>query len=113
MHELGICDSILRTVDGIAKREELEEVRTVTLEVGMLSGVVPKFLEDCWQAVIDGTPYEDTELRIETINGIARCEDCGFEFSADLEKLYCPKCVSRRLTPLTGTDLTILEIEAD
>ena len=45
MHELGICDSILRTVDGIAKREELEEVRTVTLEVGMLSGVVPKFLD--------------------------------------------------------------------
>jgi len=26
-------------------------------QVGMLSGVVPRFMTDCWQAVIDGTPY--------------------------------------------------------
>ena len=113
MHELGICDAILKTVDGIAKEEELVSVHKVTLEVGMLSGVVPSFLMDCWQAVIDGTPYQDTALAVETINGIARCEDCGHEFSADLERLYCPKCMSRRLTPLTGTDLTIKEIEGD
>ena len=43
----------------------------------------------------------------------AYCEDCGHEFSADLDRLYCPKCTGRRLTPLTGTDLTIKEIEAD
>ena len=113
MHELGICDAVLKTVDGIVKEENLSCVHKVTLEVGMLSGVVPRFLEDCWQAVIDGTPYADTELQIETINGLARCEDCGHEFSADLDRLYCPKCTGRRLTPLTGTDLTIKEIEAD
>ena len=113
MHELGICDAILKTVDGIAREEKLIAVHRVTLEVGMLSGVVPRFLADCWQAVIDGTPYQDTLLSIETINGLARCEDCGHAFSADLEKLYCPKCAGRRLTPLTGTDLTIKEIEAD
>lgn len=113
MHELGICDAILKTVDGIAKEEQLSVVSKVTLELGMLSGVVPRFLADCWQAVIDGTPYADTELVIETVNGLARCEDCGFEFSADLEKLWCPSCASRRLTPLTGTDLTIREIEGD
>ena len=110
MHELGICDAILKTVDGIAKEEQLSSVHKVTLEVGMLSGVVPRFLEDCWQAVVDGTPYENTALVIETINGIARCLDCGHEFSADLERLYCPKCVSRRITPVTGNDLTLKEI---
>ena len=113
MHELGICDAILKTVDGIAREEQLTVVHKITLELGMLSGVVPRFMTDCWQAVIDGTPYEHTELVIETINGLARCEDCGHEFSADLERLYCPKCMSRRLTPLTGTDLMIKEIEGD
>ena len=113
MHELGICDAILKTVDGIVREEELTCVHKVTLEVGMLSGAMPNFLMDCWEAVIDGTPYADTKLAIETINGIVRCEDCGHEFSADLEKLWCPKCAGRRLTPLTGTDLTIKEIEAD
>ena len=113
MHELGIGDAVLKTVDGIARQEQLTFVSRVTLEVGMLSGVVPAFLTDCWQAVIDGTPYQDTALAVETINGIARCEYCGHEFSANLEKLYCPKCAGTRLTPLTGTDLMIKEIEAD
>ena len=113
MHELGICDAILKTVDGIAKEEELVSVHKVTLEVGMLSGVVPSFLMDCWQAVIDGTPYAETELVIETVNGLIRCEDCGHEFSADLNRLWCPKCMGKRLTPLTGTDLMIKEIEGD
>ena len=112
MHELGLCDALLKMIDKIAKEEELTEVTKVTLEVGLLSGVVPRFMEDCWEAVIDGTPYENTLLEIETINGIAKCLDCGHEFSADLERLYCPKCVSRRITPLTGTDMTLKEIEA-
>ena len=112
MHELGICDALLKTVDGIVKEQELEGVNKVVLEVGLLSGAVPHFLEDCWQAVIDGTPYAGVALEIETVRGIARCEDCGKEFPVDLEKLKCPDCGGARLTPLTGRDLTIKEIEA-
>ena len=111
MHELGICDAILKTVDGIVKEEQLEGVSRIVLEVGMLSGAVPRFLLDCWQAVADGTDYQDTIMEIETINGIVHCEDCGADFPADLEKLLCKKCGGSRLTPLTGTDLTIKEIE--
>ena len=113
MHELGLCDYLLKTVDRVAKEEALTEVQSVTLEVGLLSGVVPRFMEDCWQAVVDGTPYAETELVIETVNGLIRCEDCGHEFSADLNRLWCPKCMGKRLTPLTGTDLMIKEIEGD
>ena len=112
MHELGLCDAVLKTVDGIVKEEKLEGVSRVVLEIGMLSGVVPSFMTDCWQAVIDGTDYAQTELEIETVRGIARCEDCGKEFPVDLEKLKCPDCGGARLTPLTGRDLTIKEIEA-
>ena len=105
MHELGICDAILKTVDGIAKEEQLTAVYKVTLEVGMLSGVVPRFLTDCWQAVIDGTPYQDTALAIETINGLARCEDCGHEFSADLERLETLNAIRAELAAM-GVTLT-------
>ena len=112
MHELGICDAILKTVDGIAKEEELVSVHKVTLEVGMLSGVVPSFLMDCWQAVIDGTEYADTELIIETVPGIASCMDCDEEFRIDLNSMRCPFCGSRSLTPVSGRDMTVKEIAA-
>ena len=87
MHELGICDALLKMVDSVAKDEELECVKKVTVEVGTLSGVIPAYLSDCWTAVTDGTAYQDTRFVVETLTGTARCLDCGAEFTAELEQL--------------------------
>ena len=83
MHELGICDALLKLVDGVAKDEGLECVKKVTVEVGTLSGVIPAYLADCWTAVTDGTAYQDTRFVVETLPGTARCLDCGAEFIAE------------------------------
>lgn len=112
MHELGIADAILKMVDQVVKEENLTVVKNVTIEIGDLSGVVPHFISDCWEAVVDRTPYEETALIVKTVPGILLCEDCNEKFKADLENLVCPVCGSRKLKPLTGRDLTVLEIEA-
>lgn len=111
MHELGLCDAMLKMIRGIAKDNELEGISSVTVEVGSLSGVMPNFLTDCWQAVIDGTEFADTELIVETVMGNAQCLDCGEEFEADLERLVCPRCGGRKLSPTSGRDMTIKEID--
>ena len=112
MHELGICDALLKMVRDIAKEEELEEISRITVEVGSLSGVVPAYMSDCWIAVTDGTELQDVEFVVEELEGTARCLDCGEEFPADVDHLRCPKCGSSKLTPLTGRDLTLKEILA-
>mgnify|MGYP004465019733 CR=1 FL=1 len=113
MHELGICDAMLKMLRGIAEEEELESVQRVTVEVGTLSGVVPRFLEDCWEAVIDGTEFAQTELVVESVEGIAQCLDCGEKFVADLNELRCPGCGGQKLTPISGRDLMLKEVLAD
>jgi len=110
MHELGICDAMLKMVRGIMKDEELEGISRITVEVGSLSGVVPRFLADCWEAVADGTELQDTEFVIEELAGTARCLDCNAEFVANLNDLRCPACRGDKLTPLTGRDLTLKEL---
>ena len=112
MHELGICDALLKMVRNIAKEEDLDEIERITVEVGSLSGVVPMYMADCWEAVTDGTELEGVEFVIEELAGTARCLDCGSEFTADIECLRCPDCGSEKLTPLTGRDLTLKEILA-
>ena len=112
MHELGICDALLKMVRNIAKEEELEEIQQITIEVGTLSGVVPAYMADCWEAVADGTELEDVEFVVEELQGTARCLDCGEEFPADVNRLRCPACNGEKLTPLTGRDLTLKEILA-
>lgn len=112
MHELGLCDALLRLVKDVAVKEELTRVEKITLEIGELSGVVPAYMSDCWTAVIDGTEYQDTILEIETVPGIARCLDCEKEFRVDLNLLRCPFCQSDKLMPISGNDMTLKEIEA-
>ncbi len=112
MHELGICDALLKLVDKVAQEEELDGVVSFTVEVGALSGVVPAYLKDCWVAVAEGTAYEKTELITETVPGEAQCLDCGERFPADLNHLACPKCSGTKLTPLSGRELTLKEIQA-
>ena len=55
MHELGIADAICKTVTRIVGENGVEHLRSVTVEVGDLSGVVPRFLLDCWEAVTAGS----------------------------------------------------------
>ena len=119
MHELGLCDALLKKVKQIAEDNELEGVNSVSLDIGTLSGVVPgtlsgvvpNFMTDCWEAVIDGTPFAETKLLIRSVPGIAQCLDCGLSFEANLEKLVCPACSSLKLNPVSGRDMTITEIE--
>ncbi len=111
MHELGICDALLKKVKQIAKENELEGIYSVSLDIGTLSGVMPNFMADCWEAVIDGTPFAETKLVIRSVPGIAKCLDCGASFEADLERLICPVCNSQKLNPVSGRDMTITEIE--
>ena len=113
MHELGICDALLKMVDQIAKDEQLEGINQITVEVGTLSGVVPKYLEDCWVAVADGTPYMGAGFVVEVVQGKAKCFDCGTEFAVGInDRLICPHCGGDKLVPISGRDLTLKEIEA-
>jgi len=112
MHELGLMDAMLKTVGRIVKEEQLTTVRKIVLEVGELSGTVPHFITDCFAAVASGTPYENTELVIEMVPGIAHCNICSIKFRIDIESLCCPQCEGKNLTPVEGKDLTIKEIEA-
>ena len=112
MHELGLTDALLRMVRDVVKQEELTHVEKITLEIGELSGVVPRYMADCWTAVIDGTEFQETKLVIETVPGIASCMDCDGEFRIDVNDLRCPRCGSRSITPVSGRDMTVKEIEA-
>ena len=113
MHELGLCDAMLKTIRHVLAEEKVEtgEVRRIVPEIGELSGVVPRFMEESWKAVIDRTPYADVALEIQMLPGYADCLDCSAHFRPTENDFQCPVCGGTKLKPVSGTDMMIQSIE--
>jgi hydrogenase nickel incorporation protein HypA/HybF len=107
MHEVGITHSIVAIVEEAAKGRR---VVRVTLEIGALSGVVSDAIAFCFDVVTAGTALEGASLEIQEIEGRARCEACGAEFTTATLLAPCA-CGSYRLTLLSGEELNVKSME--
>ncbi|MDC7126599.1 MAG: hydrogenase maturation nickel metallochaperone HypA [Spirochaetales bacterium] len=112
MHELGIVMHIAETVIEVMKEEELTEVKKIVLQVGELSSVIPRYLEECYPAAVDGTILETTELEIEILPGNGRCKKCGEVYNLIKQKRICPGCGAEHFELLSGTEFNLKEILA-
>lgn len=110
MHELGVLNSMVHTIERIIKEQHLSEVQKLVIEVGELSGIVPRYLEKSWPAASYKTFMENTELELIVVPGIVKCRSCGRVFNAVYSDLSCPDCGSSEMDILEGNDLIIKEI---
>jgi hydrogenase nickel incorporation protein HypA/HybF len=69
MHELGIMYHIVKQVMDVVEKNGVTEVEALVLQVGEMSGVIPKYLEACYGAAADGTMLETAALEIEMLSG--------------------------------------------
>lgn len=69
MHELGIMYHITKQVLKVVADNQLSTVEAIVLQVGENASVVPRYLEACYPAAVDGTMLEKTVLEIELIRG--------------------------------------------
>ncbi|MEV0065768.1 MULTISPECIES: hydrogenase maturation nickel metallochaperone HypA [unclassified Amycolatopsis] len=107
MHEMSITQSV---VDAIVSRLGSQAVRSVRLEIGRLSGVVPDSVRFCFDVVCEGTSLQGAELEIDEPPGRAACRDCGAEFGIDDPILLCA-CGSANVEVLAGRQLRIKSVE--
>lgn len=112
MHELGILYHVVEQVSRIAEQNSLTHIDTLVLQVGELSGVIPRYLEACYPAAADGTMLQNTKLKIETLPANGRCRACGKVFGITANEKTCPQCGSRDYDVLGGRDFFIKEIIA-
>ena len=113
MHELGIVVHIIKSVDEIGVKNELTKVESVTLEIGEVSGIVPEYLTDCWKwAVKKSELLDGSELRVEQIDAVTYCENCGKTYPTVQYAKICPHCGSGQTYLVTGSEVNIKEIEA-
>ena len=110
MHEIGVVRQIIKTVEDFAKQNNVTEVSEIVLDVGELSLVIPKYVEDISPVVPPGTILEKAKLVMNVVPGIAECDECDELFNVIEHEGYCPNCGSFDKTVLSGETCTVKEI---
>ena len=110
MHELGVILEVAKAVEQIALENHIHEVESIVLQIGEISSMIPRYIEECYPAAVDGTMLEKTRLDIEIIQAVGQCNQCGKSFAIVANEGVCPHCGIKDWKLIRGKEFTIKEI---
>jgi len=112
MHEVGIMESALASVEQQARLHGAHHVHRIILRVGTLSGVDIEALRFAFDVVAASTVAAGAELAIETVAARAYCQTCDAEFAASSGYIFsCPVCQGLSGEIRQGRELELARIE--
>ena len=111
MHELSIAQEIIEIIGQSVPEEQRHLVKSVKVEVGKFSNVLPDSLKFCYEASVNNTDLQNSVMLIEEIPLKIKCNPCSAETVLDDFMFICPECGNTDITILTGKELNICEIE--
>jgi len=113
MHELGIVIQIVKQMEQYMEEHKISKIKSLVLQVGELSGVYPKYLEDVYPIAVEYSKLQDTELILDITPGIGQCLSCNFNYNLTENNNICPLCGHLEFRIITGKDFLIKEIHVE
>ena len=113
MHELSICQALIKQVEDIAQQRHAQIVSLIVIGVGPLSGVEAQLLKNAYPIASAGTVAEHAELTINVLPLKVKCNQCGCESEATPNKLICRHCGNWQTQLLSGDELMLLSVELE
>ncbi len=113
MHEISLCQSVLKIIEQQAMRQHYSRVKTVYLEVGRLAAVESEALHFGFDVVMKGSIADGARLEIIDVPGLAICVQCNNRVEVKQRFDACPKCGAVALRIVNGEELRIKELEVE
>lgn len=113
MHEMSIVQNLVEIIRDEMASHHAKTLRSVRLQVGEMSAIVPDALSFCFEVITAGTEMEGARLLIETVPLEGACPSCGARFRIKDFVFLCPECGSAGVETISGRELSIVEIEVD
>lgn len=112
MHELSYITKIVRLALEAASENKIEDIKTVTIEVGEMTGAVPELLEKAYRESTPGTLLENSDLVVIMVPVTAVCDECENNYHPSKENDYCcPSCGSKKSRIISGREVTLVSIK--
>ncbi len=113
MHEMSITQSLIAIVEEEMVKNNAERLRSVKVNIGEMSGIVPGALKTCFDILIENTKMEGAILNMKMVPLKGRCRKCSNEFDINEYRFLCPECESADIDVVSGREMNIVEIEVD
>jgi len=113
MHELSICQALIKQVEEIAKNHNAQHVISISVQVGPLSGAEAPLLKRAYPLAAVGSLAEHAELLLETMPIRVRCNICHEESEASANRLLCGICGDFHTELISGDEMLLASIELD
>ncbi len=110
MHELSICQGLLRQLATMTDQHQGQLTRVV-LQIGPLSGVEPDLLQAAFVIAAKGTVATAAELVIERSPLRVHCPLCDAESEASANDLRCGRCNNQQTRLISGDELMLVSIQ--
>ncbi len=121
MHEISVMTQIVQVAIEVIKKNKVDRVKEIYLDVGDLTFLAPKQLEFAFEVISKDTPLSEAKLILNSIKPKLKCE-CGYtgsikqeedpEFHYFLPSYSCPKC-SSKLKIVEGDECKLTKIIAE
>jgi hydrogenase nickel incorporation protein HypA/HybF len=113
MHEFGLMQSVLTTVEESMHEVGAERVTVIRLTIGEMSEVIQDAMEFAFEVLAPETPAHDAALEFTWVTPRSRCGACGHEFTHDRFHWSCPVCESLATELIAGKEMYIDAIEVE
>ena len=113
MHEMSIAQSLIDIIRQEMTKHNVTVLKSVRLNIGQLTAIVPDSLSFCFDVITSGTDLEGAKLIMDVIPLKGKCNECGETFLIQDYAFECPHCSSTAIQTISGQDLSIVEMEVD
>ena len=111
MHELAICQALVRRIENLAAEHEGESLQRVVLLVGPLSGAEPELIKHAFPLAAAGSAAANAALDIDISPVEVFCRQCGTTTTSTAGNLTCSNCGAWRTELIAGDELVLQRLE--
>lgn len=113
MHEYSLFLSLLKTLEDLLKPYQRPKVESLTLRVGLFSGVDIPYLKEVIETFKEGTLLDGAKINFESEPLRVFCPTCQRESEVWDNRARCPYCQGLEVKITGGLDLYIKTVELE
>ncbi len=111
MHELSVAQALVEQIDDIVRAHRAAAAASFRVRIGPLSGVVPELLESAFGLAAAGSVAEQAAMELVQAPVRVRCQTCGAETEAAMNRLLCGACGDWHTQLISGDELILESVE--